>query len=295
VISILIFAFWTCAGIGTFWVLAGYPYQQKIEEMSDENWRATTNFIRKRFPFLESLMTQSTEEKYLDGLIASLEAARLKIHATAIPLHRTMAQAEELQKELLTALEKSNADVSRWHERASLAVTQENDELAKQALEQKLRYQKQAEIFSSILAENKSFIDAMRENLEQVKSAKELFHQRTYVLTLKARHAAAMAQIHRKLAANHRQQALSEINLQILELQGHEDEKLISSSQTLINNLSQIFDEVELEISAMESPVSFWDKNSRPREKRHHDADALKRELDKMKKAQEDDQQTTSE
>ncbi|MDR3615306.1 MAG: PspA/IM30 family protein [Candidatus Obscuribacterales bacterium] len=233
-------------------------------------------------------MIQSTEEKHLESLLASLEAASLKTSIILIRLRRTMAQAQELESELLPALDKSKAAVARWHERATLAVTQGNDDLAKQALEQKLRSQKQLEIFSSIAADNKSFIDAMQENLDQVEATKQGLHQRRHILTLRAKYAAAAAQLHRRLAAHHRQQALSEIDLQIHELQGQADEKLLPFSQILIDNLSQIFDDIDLEISAMEAPASSWNKNSKTHEKRRQDADALQREFNEMKKARKD-------
>jgi phage shock protein A len=246
--------------------------------------------INKHFPSLDPLTAPSSEEKYLEGLVASLTSVDEKVDEVLTPIRKKLAKTLAIQELTETALVKCTERTSQWHHRAVNAVEQGNDELAKQALARKLHYQNEVEIYSKQLATTKLEIDAIRDILIQTEATTQNVSRKMQLFISRAKIAAGTSKAHRKTAAALRNAALSKLDTQIYELQDVSDKDLIPLSLLAVGNLSKLFASVEIEVLSLEAHVIHWNTSPRPHQNPKETDDAIQRELNLMKKSQENDQ-----
>jgi len=129
---------------------------------------------------INSLLDKAEDpEKMIRMMIREMEDTLVDLKSSCAA---KMAEGARSKREL----EQCKAEISRWEERAELALTKEREDLAREALVQKKNCQNQLEILQSetkhlndLIDEAKSNIILLEDKLEQVRQKHRLLIQRS--------------------------------------------------------------------------------------------------------------------
>ncbi|MBW4622480.1 MAG: PspA/IM30 family protein [Cyanosarcina radialis HA8281-LM2] len=108
---------------------------------------------------LNRLLEQGIDpEKLLDLAIEDMQEDLVKSRQAVIPVMAT-------QKRFQQQYEQAETDVNKWHNRTQLAVKKGDDYLAREALLQKEKHQKNAELLKAHIEQQKTKLDTFKQNL----------------------------------------------------------------------------------------------------------------------------------
>ena len=277
-----------CVVFCAFWVLPDFSMRSDVQEFVAVKWQWLVDFVKKHVPALDPLWAPSSEERYLEGLLTAVESADARVMDIIVPARKVIAKILATQKELEKKLASSSQHVIRWHDRATLAVQQNNDDLAKQALGKKLFYQEEVVKLSKEIKDSKVICDSMQDILFKLDAARDLFYRKKITLAARAKAAAALSQVHRKIAAANRQAFFSHIDLQVREMENISGTELVSLSQSALKNFSNLLNGIDNEVLAMEAHVAHC--NTTTKSQSSHVQEAVQRELDELKKSRDETQ-----
>src|SRR5271156_6316307 len=120
-----------------------------------------------------------------------LEQTYSDLQSNLIQVRQAVAQAIATEKQLEQQLQKNKDQAETWHNRASMAVAQGNDDLAKQALQRKQQYVDAARDLEAQLKQQKEATNTLRQRLTDLEAEVQKAYTKKQVLI--ARDKAAQA------------------------------------------------------------------------------------------------------
>ncbi|MBC7999150.1 MAG: PspA/IM30 family protein [Leptolyngbya sp.] len=120
-----------------------------------------------------------------------LEQTYQDLQSNLIQVRQAVAQAIATEKQLEQQLQKNKEQAETWHNRAAMAVQQNNDDLAKQALQRKQQYQQAANDLEAQLKVQKESTNTLRQRLTDLEAEVQKAYTKKQVLI--ARDKAAQA------------------------------------------------------------------------------------------------------
>jgi phage shock protein A len=120
-----------------------------------------------------------------------LEQTYQDLQNNLIQVRQAVAQAIATEKQLEQQLQKNKDQADTWHNRASMAVAQGNDDLAKQALQRKQQYVDAARDLEAQLKQQKEATNTLRQRLTDLEAEVQKAYTKKQVLI--ARDKAAQA------------------------------------------------------------------------------------------------------
>lgn len=120
-----------------------------------------------------------------------LEQTYQDLQSNLIQVRQAVAQAIATEKQLEQQLQKNKEQAETWHNRAAMAVQQNNDDLAKQALQRKQQYQQAATDLEAQLKVQKETTNTLRQRLTDLEAEVQKAYTKKQVLI--ARDKAAQA------------------------------------------------------------------------------------------------------
>ncbi len=122
-----------------------------------------------------------------------LEQMQQELQSNLIQLRQAVAQAIATEKQLEQQLSKNQDQAATWQNRAAMAVQQNNDELARQALQRKQQYAQAAADLANQLKVQKEVTSKLRERLTEIEAEVQKAYTKKQVLI--ARNKAAKATV----------------------------------------------------------------------------------------------------
>ncbi|HEY9683873.1 MAG TPA: PspA/IM30 family protein [Oculatellaceae cyanobacterium] len=120
-----------------------------------------------------------------------LEQTYQDLQSNLIQVRQAVAQAIATEKQLEQQLQKNKDQAATWQNRAAMAVQQNNDELAKQALQRRQQYVQAAADLETQLASQRQSTSTLRQRLTDLESEVQKAYTKKQVLI--ARDKAAQA------------------------------------------------------------------------------------------------------
>ncbi|MBO3463521.1 PspA/IM30 family protein [Aetokthonos hydrillicola Thurmond2011] len=108
---------------------------------------------------LNSFMTSRDDPEKL------LEAIVMEMQDNLVQLRQALAQAIAIQKRSERQLLQTQSTAQEWYRRAQLALQQENDILAREALTKRQAYQQTATTLSSQISQQKIVVDKLKNDM----------------------------------------------------------------------------------------------------------------------------------
>jgi phage shock protein A len=130
--------------------------------------------------------------KMLQQMLADLETQKRKAK-------QQMTEALALQKGLERETEKEHKEAEKWEQKAVLAVQNEKDDLAKEALTRKNEYLKRAVDFDKQLVMHKNNADALRKSYHTLEDKIDEIKRKKGILTAKQKQAEAQEKIYQTI------------------------------------------------------------------------------------------------
>jgi phage shock protein A len=121
-----------------------------------------------------------------------LEQTYSDLQSNLIQVRQAVAQAIATEKQLEQQLQKNRDQAETWHNRAAMAVQQENDDLAKQALQRKQQYVQAAAELEAQLKHQRESTAGLRQRFTELEAEVQKAYTKKQVLI--ARDKAAQAQ-----------------------------------------------------------------------------------------------------
>ena len=131
-------------------------------------------------------------EKMLKQMLSDLEVQKQKAK-------KQMTEALALQKRLERDTEKEHKEAEKWEQKAVLAVQNEKDDLAKEALTRKNEYLKRAADFDKQLVMHKNNADALRKSYQTLEDKIDEIKRKKGILTAKQKQAEAQEKIYQTI------------------------------------------------------------------------------------------------
>ena len=131
-------------------------------------------------------------EKMLQQMLADLEVQKRKAKLQ-------MTDALALQKGLERDTEKEHKEAQKWEQKAILAVQNEKDDLAKEALARKNEYLRRATDFEKQLEMHKNNADALRHSYQTLEDKIDEIKRKKGILSAKQKQAEAQTQIYQTM------------------------------------------------------------------------------------------------
>ena len=144
----------------------------------------------KRFWTLLSAMMNSVMGK-MENPEIMLEQTCTELNEQVNKVEQAVVQAMATEKQLERELQKNKKEAESWHQRATMAVQQGNDELARQALQRKQQHGAAAADLETQLTAQKEGTVRLRQQLTDLKSEVQKANTKKSVIV--ARHKAATA------------------------------------------------------------------------------------------------------
>lgn len=128
-------------------------------------------------------------EKLLTQMISDMETQKRE---TKNQVAHVLAEQKRLEREGA----KENAEVQKWEQKAILAIQNDKDELAKEALIRKKEHEKRAAEFDQQLAVHVKNTDAMRQRYQQLEDKIEEIKRKKGLIVAKQKTAEAQKQMY---------------------------------------------------------------------------------------------------
>lgn len=164
--------------------------------------------------FMNSLMGKMEDPEMM------LEQTYQDLQANLIQVRQAVAQAIATEKQLEQQLQKNKDQAATWHNRATMAVQQSNDELARQALQRKQQYtQAVADLEGQLKAQREATI-SLRARLTELEGEVQKAYTKKQVLIARDKAAQATTkanEILSKSTANGAMSVMEKMEQKVLE------------------------------------------------------------------------------
>ncbi len=120
-----------------------------------------------------------------------LEQMQQELQTKLIEVRQSVAQAIATEKQLEQQLQKNRDQATTWQNRAAMAVQQNNDDLARQALQRKQQYTQAASELDTQLKTQKEVTANLRERLTELEAKVQQAYTKKQVLIARDRAAQA--------------------------------------------------------------------------------------------------------
>ena len=131
-------------------------------------------------------------EKMLQQMVSDLETQKRKIK-------KQMTEALALQKRLERDTEKEHKEAEKWEQKAILAVQNEKDNLAKEALTRKNEHLRRALDFEKQLEMHQNNADSLKESYQTMEDKIEEIKRKQGLISVKQKQAEAQEKIYKTI------------------------------------------------------------------------------------------------
>jgi phage shock protein A len=131
----------------------------KLAANGGSNMGLIDRILRVMRANLNSFMTSRDDPEKL------LEAIVMEMQDNLVQLRQALAQAIAIQKRSERQLLQTQSTAQEWYRRAQLALQQENDILAREALTKRQAYQQTATTLSSQISQQKIVVDKLKNDM----------------------------------------------------------------------------------------------------------------------------------
>ena len=152
-----------------------------------------TRFINVIRAYTNSFLDKAEDpEKMLQQMLSDLETQKRQAK-------QRMTEALALQKRLERDTEKENQVAEKWEQKAILAVQNEKDELAKEALARKKEHQRLANEFEIQLEKHRSTAEVLKSGYQKMEDKIEEIKRKKGLLMAKQKQAEAQEKIYQTI------------------------------------------------------------------------------------------------
>ena len=152
-----------------------------------------TRFINVIRAYTNSFLDKAEDpEKMLQQMLSDLETQKRQAK-------QRMTEALALQKRLERDTEKENQEAEKWEQKAILAVQNEKDELAKEALVRKNEHQRRANEFEIQLEKHRSNAEVLKSGYQKMEDKIEEIKRKKGLLMAKQKQAEAQEKIYQTI------------------------------------------------------------------------------------------------
>ena len=152
-----------------------------------------TRFINVIRAYTNSFLDKAEDpEKMLQQMLSDLETQKRQAK-------QRMTEALALQKRLERDTEKENQEAEKWEQKAILAVQNEKDELAKEALVRKKEHQRRANEFEIQLEKHRSNAEVLKSGYQKMEDKIEEIKRKKGLLMAKQKQAEAQEKIYQTI------------------------------------------------------------------------------------------------
>lgn len=155
--------------------------------------------------FFNSLMGKVEDPEMM------LEQMQQELQQNLTQVRQAVAQAIATEKQLEQQLQKNKDQAATWQNRAALAVQQNNDDLARQALQRKQQYGQAAAELEGQLAQQKQATAALRQRLTELEAEVQKAYTKKQVLIARDKAAQATTKANEILSKTNASGAMSVI------------------------------------------------------------------------------------
>lgn len=138
-----------------------------------------------------------------------LEQTYQDLQQNLIQVRQAVAQAIATEKQIEQQLQKNKDQAATWQNRASMAVQQNNDDLARQALQRKQQYAQAASDFETQLKAQKQTTAGLRQRLTELENEVQKYSTKKAVLIARDKAAQATSKANEILSKTSTTGALS--------------------------------------------------------------------------------------
>lgn len=153
--------------------------------------------------FFNSLMGKMEDPEMM------LEQTYQDLQGNLIQVRQAVAQAIATEKQLEREFQKNKDQAATWHNRASMAVQQGNDDLARQALQRKQQYAQAAADLEAQLNQQKQATSTLRQRLTELEGEVQKAYTKKQVLIARDKAAQATSKANEILSKSSADGALS--------------------------------------------------------------------------------------
>ncbi len=153
--------------------------------------------------FFNSLMGKMEDPEMM------LEQTYQDLQNNLIQVRQAVAQAISTEKQLENQLQKNKDQAATWHNRATMAVQQGNDDLARQALQRKQQYAQAAADLEAQLKQQKEATNTLRQRLTELEGEVQKAYTKKQVLIARDKAAQATSKANEILSKSTADGALS--------------------------------------------------------------------------------------
>jgi phage shock protein A len=201
-------------------------------------------------------------EKMIKLMIREMEDTLIEIKVSCAGV---MAAAKKVQRHL----EEARSQSIYWRERAELAVKKDRDELAREALVEKRKYNQRAETLSLEMAEHNSLVKKYQEDISQLEDKLGSAREKQRTLVQRQIHAQRKKRAQEEIQRLDSTEAVlrfDELENRIERMEADADLVNFGKKGTLDDELDQLLvdDEIEKELQALKSPPVKDDGQSEP-------------------------------
>ncbi len=152
-----------------------------------------TRFINVIRAYTNSFLDKAEDpEKMLQQMLSDFETQKRQAK-------QRMTEALALQKRLERDTEKENQEAEKWEQKAILAVQNEKDELAKEALVRKKEHQRRANEFEIQLGKHRSNAEVLKSGYQKMEDKIEEIKRKKGLLMAKQKQAEAQEKIYQTI------------------------------------------------------------------------------------------------
>ena len=152
-----------------------------------------TRFINVIRAYTNSFLDKAEDpEKMLQQMLSDLETQKRQAK-------QRMTEALALQKRLERDTEKEHQEAEKWEQKAILAVQNEKDELAKEALVRKKEHQRRANEFEIQLEKHRSNAEVLKSGYQKMEDKIEEIKRKKGLLMAKQKQAEAQEKIYQTI------------------------------------------------------------------------------------------------
>lgn len=198
--------------------------------------------------FLNSIMGKMEDPEMM------LEQTYQELQSNLIQVRQAVAQAIATEKQLEQQLQKNKDQAATWHNRASMAVQQNNDDLARQALQRKTQYAQAANDLETQLRSQKEATNTLRQRLTELEGEVQKAYTKKQVLIARDKAAQATSKANEILSKTTADGALSvmdKMEQKVLERESKAAALAELGSDTLDKKFKSFEGQVDIEAELM--------------------------------------------
>lgn len=207
----------------------------------------------QRFASLVKALLNSIMGKMEDPEMM-LEQTYQELQSNLIQVRQAVAQAIATEKQLEQQLQKNKDQAATWHNRASMAVQQNNDDLARQALQRKTQYAQAANDLETQLRSQKEATSTLRQRLTELEGEVQKAYTKKQVLIARDKAAQATSKANEILSKTTADGALSvmdKMEQKVLERESKAAAYAELGSDTLDKKFKSFEGQVDIEAELM--------------------------------------------